>query len=387
MLMDSTITTTNIYINKEIGVMKFICDRSILSREIGIAQEIISSKNAISILSNVYLEASNNTLLVKATDIKVNFETRLPVTVVEEGSTTVFCDKFIGILNSIPDGEIEFEQTENKIVIKPSFKKIKFQLKSIAADKFPEFPSPGNAQSFDIPVKDLKAMIMQTVFAVSDDETRYYMNGVFFEKQDNDLVMVATDGRRLAYIKKPIASPVPDFAGVIIPPKILSLVMKRAGDEGMATIRVTEKNIFITFGAYQLSSVLIEGQFPNYKRVIPESQSHSFTINRQEMLDALKRVSILVEQKSRRVYLMVSPGMLSVVSEESEIGAAKEDIPCQYAGDEVSIALNYRYIEEPFKVMSEESVSIYFTEANRAITIKPIPEKDFFHIVMPMQLE
>lgn len=387
MLMDSTITTTNIYINKEIGVMKFICDRSILSREIGIAQEIISSKNAISILSNVYLEASNNTLLVKATDIKVNFETRLPVTVVEEGSTTVFCDKFIGILNSIPDGEIEFEQTENKIVIKPSFKKIKFQLKSIAADKFPEFPSPGNAQSFDIPVKDLKAMIMQTVFAVSDDETRYYMNGVFFEKQDNDLVMVATDGRRLAYIKKPIASPVPDFVGVIIPPKILSLVMKRAGDEGMATIRVTEKNIFITFGAYQLSSVLIEGQFPNYKRVIPESQSHSFTINRQEMLDALKRVSILVEQKSRRVYLMVSPGMLSVVSEESEIGAAKEDIPCQYAGDEVSIALNYRYIEEPFKVMSEESVSIYFTEANRAITIKPIPEKDFFHIVMPMQLE
>ncbi|WP_304222849.1 DNA polymerase III subunit beta [Gracilinema caldarium] len=365
--------------------MKFICDRSILSKEIGIAQEIISSKNAISILSNVYLEASNNTLLIKATDIKVNFETRLPVTVLEEGSTTVFCDKFMGILNSIPEGEIEFEQTENKIVIKPSFKKIKFQLKSITADKFPEFPAAGTAESFNIPIKDLKDMITQTVFAVSDDETRYFMNGVFFERQENDLVMVATDGRRLAFIKKQITSPVPDFNGIIIPPKILNLVVKRAGDEGMATIRVTEKNIFITFGAYQLSSVLIEGQFPNYRRVIPESQSHSFTINRQEMLDALKRVSILVEQKSRRVYLNVNPGMLSVVSEESEIGGAKEDIPCQYAGDEVSIALNYRYIEEPFKVMNEESVSIFFTEPNRAITIKPVPEKDFFHIVMPMQ--
>lgn len=367
--------------------MKFICDREIISREIGIAQEIISNKNSISILSNVYLEAANNTLLIKATDIKVNFETRIPVTVAEEGSTTVFCDKFLGIINSIPDGEIEFEQNDNKFVIKPSFKKMKFQLKSIASDKFPEFPSPGFAQSFDIPIKDLKSMITQTVFAVSDDETRYFMNGVFFEKQDNDLIMVATDGRRMAFINKPISFPVPDFSGIIIPPKILHLVTRRAGDEGMATISVTDKNIFISFGAYQLSSVLIEGQFPNYRRVIPESQTHSFTINRQEMLDALKRVSILVEQKSRRVYLVVNPGMLSVVSEESEIGAAKEDIPCQYAGDEVSIALNYRYIEEPFKVMDNESVSLYFTEPNRAITIKPVPEKDFFHIVMPMQIE
>lgn len=367
--------------------MKFTCERSVLLKEIAIAQEIISSKNAISILSNVLLEAENDTLFIKATDIKVNFETRVPVTVTESGSTTVFCDKLLGIINSIPDGELEFEQTDIKITIKPSFKKIKFQLKSIASDKFPEFPSSEGASFFDIPVKEFKEMVYQTVFAVSDDETRYFMNGVFLENNTEKLVMVATDGRRLAYIGKSFGTSVPVFKGVIIPPKVLNLITKRAGEEGPISIAVTEKCIFLKFGSYNLSSVLIEGQFPNYQRVIPEKQSFSFSVNRIELLEALKRVSLLVEQKSRRVYMTVSSGSLSISSEESEIGTAKEDIPCRYEGEQVTIALNYRYLEEPLKVISDESVTVQFTEPNRAITLHPVPEKDFFHIVMPMQLD
>jgi DNA polymerase-3 subunit beta len=105
------------------------------------------------------------------------------------------------------------------------------------------------------------------------------------------------------------------------------------------------------------------------------------------MLDALRRVSLLVEQKSRRIYLKVSSGYISVSSAESDIGAARENIPCKYDGEEVSIALNYWYIEEPFKVMADSEVSVYFTEAARAITLKPVPEKDFFHIIMPMQID
>ncbi|MDR2483983.1 MAG: DNA polymerase III subunit beta [Treponema sp.] len=365
--------------------MKFTCERSVLLKEIAIAQEIIASKNAISILSNIYIEAGNDALSIKATDLKVNFETKVPVTVIEPGSATVFGDKFLGILNSIPEGEMEFEQTDAKITIRPTSKKVRFQLKSIAAEKFPEFPAPNLDHLFEMPVRDFKDMILQTVFAVSDDETRYYMNGVFFEKKEDKLIMVATDGRRLAYINKEAGAEIKDFPGIIIPPKILNLLMKRAGDEGLISISVTDKIIFVRFGSYNLSSVLIEGQFPNYVRVIPESQSYSFLVNRLEMLDALKRVSILVEQKSHRVYLGIASGTLSIYSEESEIGTAKEEIPCKYEGDEVSIALNYRYIEEPFKVMDQEDIIIYFTDVNKAITIKPEPEKDFFHIVMPMQ--
>ncbi|GHU98173.1 DNA polymerase III subunit beta [Spirochaetia bacterium] len=367
--------------------MKFTCERSVLLKEITIAQEIILSKNAISILSNIYLEAENDTLIIKSTDIKVNFETKVPITVLEPGATTVFGDKFLGILNTIPDGELEFDQNDTKITIKTMGKKIRFQLKSIASDKFPEFPVPGTDNFFELPVKDFKEMIIQTVFAVSDDETRYFMNGVFCEKQDDKLVMVGTDGRRLAYIAKEAGSEIKDFAGIIIPPKILNVLLKRAGDEGLISISITDKTIFIKFGSYQLSSVLIEGQFPNYRRVIPESQTRSFIINRLEMLDALKRVSLLVEQKSRRIYLGVNQGGVAISSEESDIGTAKEEISCKYDDEEVSIALNYRYLEEPFKVITDEEVAIYFSEANRAITIKPVPEKDFFHIIMPMQVD
>jgi DNA polymerase-3 subunit beta len=365
--------------------MKFTCERSVLLKEIAIAQEIIASKNAISILSNIYIEAEDDTLSIKATDLKVYFETKVPVIVLEPGAATVFGDKFLGILNSIPDGELEFEQADTKITIRPTSKKVRFQLKSIVSEKFPDFPEPKQERLFEMPIKDFKEMILQTVFAVSDDETRYFLTGVFFEKKEDKLVMVATDGRRLAYINKEEEQEIQNFSGIIIPPKILHIIMKRAGDEGLIAISVTDKVIFVRFGSYNLSSVLIEGQFPNYQRVIPESQSYSFSVNRLETLDALKRVSLLVEQKSHRVYIKIAPGALSIASEESDIGAATEEIPCKYEGDEVSIALNYRYIEEPFKVMNESEISIHFTDINKAITIMPEPQKDFFHIVMPMQ--
>jgi DNA polymerase-3 subunit beta len=364
--------------------MKFTCDKDILLKEINMAQEIVSTKNAMSILSNIYLEAGEDVLVIKATDTKVSFETRMPVTVSETGATTVLGDKFLGILNSIPEGELEFEQIDTKSTIKPSKKKIKFQLKSISSEKFPEFPV-SSEKYFEIPVKDFKDMIMQTVFAVSDDETRYFMNGVHLEKVEGNIVMVATDGRRLAYIGKPIENEVADFSGVIIPPKILTILMKRAGDEGPVSISVTDKTLFIHFGSYNLSSVLIEGPFPNYKRVIPESQNNMFIVNRLEMLDALRRVSLLVEQKSRRIYLGLTSGSVSIYSEENDIGVAREEIPCKYEGEELSIALNYRYIEEPFKVMDDEEICIRFTDTTKAITIVPVPEKDFFHIIMPMQ--
>jgi DNA polymerase-3 subunit beta len=366
--------------------MKFSCERSVLLKEIAIANEIIASKNVISILSNIYIEAADGSLVIKATDMKVNFETKVPVDVKEPGSVTVYGDKFFGILNSNPDGEMEFDQSESKITIKTSAKRDKFQLKCIDSDKFPQFTASGT-KVFEIPIKEFKEMIQQTVFAVSDDETRYFMNGVFFEKSEGKFVMVATDGRRLAYITKEAGAGVEDFSGIIIPPKILNILMKRAGDEGMVSLSVSEKTIFIQFGSYKLSSVLIDGQFPNYRKVIPESQTKSFSFNRLDMLDALRRVSLLVEQKSHRVYLSVAPGTISIYCEENEIGNAREEIPCNYEGEEVSIALNYRYIEEPFKVMNDEEISIHFTDPTRTITIMPVPQKDFFHIVMPMQTD
>jgi len=365
--------------------MKFTCNKEVLLKEISIAQEIISSKNAILILSNIFLEAVNDSLIIKAKDMKVNFQTKVPVTVLEEGSTTVYGDKFFGIISTFPYDEIEFSQKDNIAVIKPTTqKKPEYKLKSIASDKFPEFPVSSDS-FFDMPIKDFKEMIQQSVFAVSDDETRYFMNGVYLEKTEDMINMVATDGRRLAFIGKKADKKIKEFQGIIIPPKILSIVIKRSGDEGLISISISDKMIFINFASYQFSSVLIEGMFPNYKKVIPENQDFSLSVKRDEMLDALRRVSLMVEKKSHRIYLGISSGKMAVSSEESEIGTVEDEIPCKYDGEDINIALNYRYLEEPFKVMTDDEIIIRFTSSTKAITIEPVPQKDFFHIVMPMQ--
>jgi DNA polymerase-3 subunit beta len=338
-------------------------------------------------MSNVLLDASNGSLTLKATDIKVSFETVIPVDSIEDGAVTIFCDKLSGILATIPEGDISIEQDDSKIIIKPTFKKVRFQLKTISSEKFPEIPQATNEAFFSIPSKDFKEMISQTIFAVSDDETRYFMNGVFIEKNEEGLVLVATDGRRLSYAKKTFDAKIPDFKGIIVPPKVLGLILKRAPDEGLIDIAVTEKSIFFRFGAYKISSVLIEGQFPNYRKVIPEQQKSRITLKRSDLLDALKRVAIFVEQKSRRTFFAISEGVIVISSEESDLGTAREEFPCEYSGPEATIALNYKYVEDPLKVMDSENISIEFTEANRAITVSPDPTKDYFHVVMPMQIE
>jgi DNA polymerase-3 subunit beta len=365
--------------------MKFTCSKEVLLKEISIAQEIISSKNVILILSNIYLEATKNSLIIKAKDMKVNFQTEVPVNVIESGATTVYGDKFFGIISAFPSDEIEFSQKENIVIIKPVSKsKPEYKLKSIASEKFPEFPV-STSEFFEMPIKDFREMIQQTVLAVSDDESRYFMNGVFMEKSEDKINMVATDGRRMAFIGKSAGKNIKDFSGIIIPPKILTTILKRSGDEGLINISVNDKSIFINFASYQFSSVLIEGNFPNYKKVIPETQSFSLTIKREEMLEVLRRVSFMVEKKSHRIFLGISSGKMSVYSEESEIGTVDDEIECKYDGEEITVALNYRYLEDPFKAMTEDEIKIRFTTVMKAITIEPVPEKDFFHIVMPMQ--
>jgi len=357
----------------------------VLLKEISISQEIISSKNAILILSNIYLEAIKDKLIIKAKDMKVNFQTEVPINVIEPGSTTVYGDKFFGVISSFPYEEIEFSQKENIAIIKPTTqKKPEYKLKSIASDKFPAF-SVSSEPFFEMPIKDFREMVQQSVFAVSDDETRYFMNGVYLEKSDDKINMVATDGRRLAFVGKSANKKINDFQGIIIPPKILNTVIKRSGDEGLINISISDKMIYINFASYQFSSVLIEGMFPNYKKVIPEKQDFSLSVKREEMLNALRRVSLMVEKKSHRIYLGISSGRMAVYSEESELGTVEDEIPCKYDGEDITIALNYRYLEEPFKIMEEDEIKIRFTGSTRAITIEPVPEKDFFHIVMPMQ--
>ncbi len=373
--------------------MKFTFDRDAMIKEVAIAQEIISTKNAGSILSNIAISVENNTLYMKATDIKVNFACQIPVQVEEEGSTTIYCDKFMSILTTLPEGEIEFIQGMDEgeqsiaVTIKPVAKKVKFQMKSISQEKYPAFEVGEGASYFEIPSKDLKEMISKTTFSVSTDETRYFMNGVYFEKKGDNLNLVSTDGRRLSFISKNLLAGVDDFAPALVHPKILNIISKRAPEEGNICVSVAEKMIFFKFGSYNFASVLLEGQFPNYERVIPQNQEKSFEVDKSDLVGALKRVALMVDKKAGRIYFTVRDGVLKITSPQSDMGNADEEIPCRYAGEESTIAVNYRHIEEPLHCIDTERVTFEFTEEMKAVTMRCEPAADYFFIIMPMQKE
>ena len=373
--------------------MKFTFDRDAMIKEISIAQEVITNKSPVSILSNILVIAEHNALTIKATDSAVKFTTTIPVDILEEGRTTIFCDKFMSILSSLPSGDIEFIQEDITVTIKPTTKKVKFQLKSQTSDKFPEMGSSENVPFFELPSKDFKEMIKQTIFAVSDDRNRYFMTGVYFVKNGDILTMVATDGRRLSCVNKSGFN-VPDFQPAIIPTKILGSILKNAPEEGNVSIGVIDKSIFVKFGSVEFSSNLIEGQFPNYQKVIPENLTMSIMVNKADLDAALKRTTIMVDKKVSRIIFKISSGVLKLISPESDIGTADEEIPCRYDGQDISMALNFTYVTEPLKVIDSENVVFDFNindaqgneEANitKAVIVRGEPAGDYIHVIMPM---
>jgi DNA polymerase-3 subunit beta len=368
--------------------MKFTCSRDDILKEISIAQEVISSKNSLSVLSNVLLTASKGEVKLQATDLKVGFETSLPVEIVQEGTTTAFCDKLLNILRSLPEGDVELEQADPSMLrIRPLSKKVNFQLRCIPSDKYPELARASDSMYFDFPQKDFIEMVSRTLFAVSDDETRYFMNGIYLEKRDDSLIMVATDGRRLSFISRKIPVRMENMKGVILPPKILTIVRKLSAGEGSLSLALTDKNVFIRLGATRLSSNLIDGQFPDYRRVIPDTQKYKSLVERKALEDALRRVSLLVEQKSRKVVFSLSDGVMTIMSKESELGVATEELPCEYHGPEMSFAVNCLYMSEPLREIASEQVSLEFSDVNKAITLRPVPDEGYTNIIMPMQLD
>lgn len=365
--------------------MRFSCDKNVILKEISVAQEIIAARNALSILSNVLLQTDGDALTIKATDLKVSFETRIPVSTDTPGAATVFCDKLLGVLRTFPDGNVQFVQENDEPLLITNGSTININLHSISADKFPEIAVTDESDYFPLPQKDFMNMVSQTIFAVSDDETRYFMNGVYMLKSEDRLAMVATDGRRLSYIYNIPEHQLSEFEGIIIPPKVLNLILKLGSGEGEIRLAVADKTLFAVFDNQKITSTLIEGPFPNYSRVIPENQEYKIQVKRRELMDGLKRVSLLAEQKSKKIHLSVEGTKLTLRSEESDIGVAEESMECRFEGPPSTFGLNHLYLSEPLKAIEEDEICLKFTEVGRAITMVSVPEAAYFHILMPMQ--
>lgn len=365
--------------------MKFHCDRDKLMRELSLAQEVVSNRVTISILSNVYLHAEDGTLTIRATDTKTAFETRIPVVTENPGSITVNSDKFLSSLKNLPDGEVLFEvKPDGMFVIRPEKRVIDYQLRTMGSESYPWGQWETEGVRFSLPRKDFLDMVNQTIFAVSTDESRYFMTGVLFDYKDHVLRFVATDGRRMSVAR--LESGLPENFSVIVPTKPLNMIRKIASEHGMMDILITSKTVVFHLDNQKIYTNVIDGQFPNYQRVIPESQTYTAKFNRLEFLEAVRRVSIMADSKSQRILISLERGKAAISSEMSELGTAREEIGIDYDGDPTLIAMNYQYLLDPLRVCDEDEIYFQFTDPKRAVTLKPSPERSYFHIIMPMQI-
>ena len=365
--------------------MKFVCQKNAIIKELSNALDFTSQRNTLAVYANVCLVLEENNLTIKATDQKMSYVSEMTVEGMENGSTTVVCDKFLNIIKNLPDSNIVFEDSEDKIKIKPEGTAIEFKLRTIEASAFPSL-SFGEDGYFRVSQKDFSDMINQVIFAVSDDESKYAMNGALLEKDGNGLVMVGTDGRRLSYINRQTGSEIPEFPKATIPSRFLNLIRKLSTGEGDFEISVAANSISLRFGSCTISSSLIKNDFPAYRRVIPESQSKVCIVNINTLSDALKRVSLLVENKYKKVILEFDENKLTVYCNESDVGAGKEVIDCKYEGEPQRCAMNYTYLLSPLKVMDGVDARIEFSEPGRPFTVKADSERDYLHVIMPMNL-
>ena len=367
--------------------MKFICPCQNIRQEIEYALSFSTQKNSLSISSNVLLENSGDSLTIKATDGKMSYVSSISVNTIIPGSTAVFCDKLVAVLKNMPDEDIEFSEEGGKLTIRPveSDNNININLKTMDASKYPEINICPSQFFFSLPQKDFSEMVDKTAFAVSEDTTRYFLTGVFMEKKNDKLVMVATDGRRLAHIAKSFEQEIPSFPAVIIPVKFLQQVKAVSSGEGVFSLAIEDDTIFAKVGDRTISSSLIGGNYPNYERVIPSSLNYTCRMKVSDMEKAISLNSVLIESKSRRIFVDLNTEGVMISGENTEFGDSKQIIKCEYEGPAAKISFNCSLLLPTVKKMESEFFTIGYNTPTNAMVFAPDPEKDYIFVLMPMQ--
>lgn len=379
--------------------MKFIIEKENLEKIATIASDVITSNIPFSILSNVFLRAKNDSLTIKASDTMINFTAKVQADVEEEGETTIYASKFISALQKMPNGEISFEEKDNKASIFALSGKIRTNIKGLSSEKYLAFPKCEENDYFSLYEDEFKRMINQTIFAASSEKERFFLTGVFCTKKDDKFISVSTDAHRLAYMEQPFVNRIPDaFEDSIVPTRFLRTASKVLSNGGEVDICIKDKVMFLRSANFEFSCKLIDGKFPDYTKVIPKNTPNSILIKRSELLNAMSRAEVMVDKHLRRVIFTLKreegEASLIISTPESELGDFKEELPVISEAKEIKIGFDYQFVIEPLKVIESEDVEFCFSEPNKAVLLRGKPEeKDekteklpYFHIIMPMML-
>lgn len=350
---------------------------------------VVEKRNTLQILTNLYLQVSENQLTIKATDLEISMETALPVKMDEPGTVTVSAKSFFEIVKELPDKEIQISAKENHWIA-ITCGSSKFNIMGIAPEDYPALPTFSRNHFSKIKAPELKHMIENTIFAISTDETRYHLNGVYLDLAEaNRLRMVATDGHRLAYVEKELFESQPAFLskGIIIPRKGVQ-ELKKLLESGVTNLEVTMEGNHLIFRSEltYLYIRLIEGRFPDYKQVIPKNNPNVLDVDYTDFLLSLKRVSLLANEKSRGLKLAVREGQLEISTNNPEIGEAKESIDANYKGQSLEVGFNAKYLMDSIVGIPNERISIALNDRMSPGVVRSVGDDSYLCVLMPMRL-
>src|SRR5215217_7522138 len=371
--------------------MELVVRKNELLRELQLFQGIVERKNTIPILANVLIEAKGDEVRMLATDLEVGLRSRCAASVAKSGPLTLPAKKLYEIVKALPDTDVRIE--ENKQGVKVAADRFDSRMQTLPREDFPSLPDGTGNFSATLPRDVMKQMFAKTQFAITGEDTRYFLNGALFIQGPDAMSLVSTDGHRLALISVPRekgkGKSKAEEERVILPRKTL-LEMGRLLAEGEGDIQYErgENHLFFDIGGRLLISRMIDGQFPAFERVIPKSNDKRVEFDRDRLTSAVKRVALLSNERSRAVKFQIDKGKVEIASSSPEFGEAKEVIVVDYGSTPVTICFNAQYVLDFLSVAETDTVSLEFKDEMSQAVMKPInPDGyDYTYVIMPMRV-
>lgn len=370
--------------------MEFSVSKSDLVRELGLTQGVVERKTTIPILSNILIETDHDQVWLTATDLELGIRCACPARVKKEGAGTIPARRLLDYVRLLPDADVQVKLAENQwasLVCGRS----RTRIAGMSRESFPELPEMPE-QLAEVPLSALAQMIAGTTFAISAEESRFTLNGALLILKETGLVMVATDGHRLALIEKHIS-----LLGLtaayraLLPKKAMSEIQKLASDDPDKQVEFSgnENHLFFRIDKRLLLSRKLTGNFPDYERVLPKEHPHTIVVQRDELKSAIERVAQFADERSRAIRVQVGNGELKVYSSISETGESEETIPVEYASPDIEIGFNAQYLLDFLRSVDQSEVEFHFKDSNSAGEFRPhgdVPGTVYRYVVMPMRI-
>ena len=370
--------------------MRVTVERSFLLKSLGHVHRVVERRNTIPILSNVLMRADGG-LVLKATDLDVEVTETVAADVGQPGATTVPAQILYDIVRKLPDGAEVSLDTGDGSKLEVKARRSRFTLQVLPEADFPDLTAGDFPTRFTLPASAMKMLIERTQFAISTEETRYYLNGIYLHVVTVDgqpyLRAVATDGHRLAQAQIPAPEGSESCPGVIVPRKTVGEIQKLVEEpDADITVEVSDTKIRVTLGSVILTSKLIDGTFPDYARVIPQGNDKVLKVDRGDFAGAVDRVSTVSSERGRAVKLALSEGKLELSVNNPESGSANEELMVDYAAEDLEIGFNSRYLLDVASQIGTENAEFRFSDPGSPTLIQADDDTDALYVLMPMRV-